>query len=124
MGLEVVLARVYGAPSSAEGVRVLVDRLWPRGVKREEAPWEHWLPEVAPSNDLRQWFDHDPAKFALFEKQYLTELAAPKGRAAIGRLSALAGERPLLLLTATADPECSHAQVLRRLLLGEVAAPR
>ena len=122
--MEVHVARVQQAPAADAGVRVLVDRLWPRGVAREGAPWEHWLPEVAPSTDLRQWFAHDPAKFPLFQKQYLTELAAPKGRAAVRRLTELAGGRPLVLLTASADPESNHAVVLRRLLLGEVAAPR
>lgn len=122
--MEVRIARVYTPPSEQEGVRVLVDRLWPRGVKKETAPWEHWLPEVAPSNDLRQWFNHDPAKFDLFQKQYLTELASPKGRAAVQRLAELATGRPLLLMTATADTEHNQAVVLRRLLLGEVAAPR
>lgn len=122
--MDIRVERVYAAPEPAAGVRVLVDRLWPRGVARETAPWEHWLPEVAPSTDLRQWFAHDPAKFPLFQKQYLTELAAPKGRAAVRRLAELAGDRPLLLLTASADQEYNHAVVLRRLLLGEVAAPR
>jgi len=122
--VDVRIARVYEAPAAEVGVRVLIDRLWPRGVRREESSWEHWLPEVAPSSDLRQWFDHDPAKFTLFQKQYLTELAAPKGRAAVQRLAQLAGDRPLILLTAAADDACNHAVVLRSLLLGEVAAPR
>ncbi len=122
--MEVRIARVADAPGTEAGVRVLIDRLWPRGVGRDSAPWEHWHPEVAPSNDLRTWFDHDPAKFTLFEKQYLTELAAPKGTAAVQRLRAAAGERPLVLVTATADRECNHAVVLRRLLLGEARAPR
>ena len=122
--MDVRIARVYEAPEPEEGVRVLVDRLWPRGVKKEGAPWEHWLPEVAPSPDLRQWFNHEAAKFDLFQKQYLTELASPKGRAAVQRLTQLAGGRPLILMTATADTEHNQAVVLRRLLLGEVAAPR
>lgn len=122
--MEILIARVYDHPTSEMVVRVLVDRLWPRGVKKEEAPWDNWLPEVAPSNDLRTWFGHDPAKFALFEKQYLTELAFPKGQSALTRLRALPGDRPLVLVTATADHDHNHAVVLRRLLLGEVAAPR
>ena len=122
--MDVRIVRVYDHPTPDQGVRVLVDRLWPRGVKKEDAPWDHWLPEVAPSNDLRTWFGHDPAKFALFEKQYLTELAFPKGQSALTRLRALAAERPLLLVTATADQEHNQAVVLRRLLLGEIAPPR
>ena len=122
--MEVRVARVYDPPAAQEGVRVLVDRLWPRGIKKETAPWEHWLPEVAPSTDLRQWFGHEAAKFELFQKQYLSELASPKGRAAVQRLTRLAAGGTLLLLTATADTEHNQAVVLRRLLLGEVAAPR
>ncbi len=122
--MEVQIARVYDRPAPEAGTRVLVDRLWPRGISKADAPWDHWLPEIAPSNDLRTWFAHDPAKFALFEKQYLTELAFPKGQAALTRLRTLAAERPLILVTATADQEHNQAVVLRRLLLGEVAAPR
>jgi uncharacterized protein YeaO (DUF488 family) len=122
--VEVRVVRVYDRPGPEAGVRVLVDRLWPRGVAKEEAPWDHWLPEVAPSSELRQWFGHDPAKFPLFEKQYLAELASPKGQAALARLRALAGDRPLVLVTASSDREHNQAVVLRRLLLGEVAPPR
>lgn len=113
------------APAPPDGaVRVLVDRAWPRGVRREDARWDHWYPEVAPSGDLAAWWRLDPAKLALFERQYLTELAAPKGAAAVARLRAAAGERPLVLVTADADRECHHAEILRRLLLGEARAPR
>jgi uncharacterized protein YeaO (DUF488 family) len=122
--VEIAIARAYDRPGPELGTRVLIDRLWPRGLRKEEAPWEHWLPEVAPSNDLRTWFNHDPAKFGLFEKQYLTELAMPKGGAAVQRLRDLAAGRPLVLVTATADKEHNHAVVLRRLLLGEATAPR
>jgi len=121
--VEILIARVQDRPGPELGVRVLIDRLWPRGVKKEDAAWDHWHPEVSPSNDLRSWFNHEPAKFALFEKQYLTELATPKGGAAVERLRAAAGARPLVLLTATADPEHNHALVLRRRLLGEASAP-
>ena len=122
--MEIHIARVYDHPAPDLGVRVLIDRLWPRGVKKEDAPWDHWLPEVAPSNDLRMWFGHDPAKFGLFEKQYLTELAFPKGQSALTRLRSVAADKPLVLVTATADQEHNHGVVLRRLLLGETAAPR
>ena len=123
-GLEIRIAGVQ-APAGGDGeVRVLVDRAWPRGVSREAALWQHWHPEVAPSRDLGAWWNLDPAKLGLFEKQYLTELAAPKGAAAVSRLRAAAEGRDLVLVTASAGAECNHAQVLRRLLLGEARAPR
>lgn len=123
-GVEILIALAAERPGPEAGVRVLVDRAMPRGVRREDAPWEHWHPEVAPSNDLRGWWNGDPAKFALFEKQYLTELAMPKGTSAVQRLRGAAGARPLVLVTALGDAASNHALVLRRLLLGEAAAPR
>jgi uncharacterized protein YeaO (DUF488 family) len=122
--LEIRIAGVQDPAGAGSEVRVLVDRVSPRGVAREAAPWQHWHPEVAPSRDLSTWWNLDPGKFALFEKQYLTELAAPKGAAAVARLRAAAAGADLVLVTASAGAECNHAQVLRRLLLGEARAPR
>ena len=68
------LKRVYEAPSKADGTRILVDRLWPRGLSKEKAHVDLWLKEVAPSTDLRKWFAHDPAKWAEFQTRYHAEL--------------------------------------------------
>ena len=68
------LKRIYDQPLAADGLRILVDRIWPRGMTKEEARVELWLKEIAPSTELRKWFAHDPAKFAEFSKQYIEEV--------------------------------------------------
>jgi uncharacterized protein YeaO (DUF488 family) len=109
--------RVYDQPSAEDGARVLVDRLWPRGLPKDAARLDDWAKDAAPSAGLRQWYGHDPAKFDEFRQRYLGELAGGSQRAALGRLRALAASgRPLTLLTATRDVEHSQAAVLARLL--------
>jgi uncharacterized protein YeaO (DUF488 family) len=104
--------------------RVLVDRLWPRGVRREEAPWEEWLRDVAPSTALRQWYGHDPARFEEFRQRYRAELAAALGRPEVQHLLELARARPVMLLTATRDLEHSQAPVLAAFLREVLAEAR
>ena len=116
MTRSVRVRRVYDDPEPADGARVLVDRLWPRGQRKDAVPLDGWLREVAPSTDLRHWYGHDPDKFAEFRRRYLEELAAPGPRAALGRLRTLATQGPLTLLTATKDAEHSQAAVLAELL--------
>lgn len=70
------IKRVYDAPAKADGKRVLVDRLWPRGMTKEAAQIDHWAKDIAPSNDLRQWYGHDPEKWPDFRKRYFAELDA------------------------------------------------
>ncbi len=70
----VKLKRIYEKPKSSDGYRVLVDRLWPRGVSKVEAKLDLWLKDIAPSNELRRWFDHDPAKWSEFQKKYKSEI--------------------------------------------------
>jgi len=108
--------RVYDPPSSDDGVRVLVDRLWPRGLKRDSAKIDLWLKEVAPSDGLRRWFGHDPGRWVEFEKRYRTELAknAPN---VVGLRDLLTGDKPLTLLYAAKDTEHNNAIVLRNFLL-------
>jgi len=114
---EVRVSRVYDAPSAADGTRVLVDRVWPRGLRKDAIRLDDWIKDVAPSTGLRQWYGHDPAKFGEFRRRYLGELIGGTQRAALGRLRALARSgRPLTLLTATRDVEHSQAAVLARLL--------
>jgi uncharacterized protein YeaO (DUF488 family) len=109
--------RVYDQPEAADGARVLVDRIWPRGLRKDAVRLDDWAKDVAPSSELRTWYGHDPAKFGEFRQRYLGELSGSRQRAALGRLRALAAAgRPLTLLTATKDVEHSQAAVLARLL--------
>ncbi len=114
--------RVYDGPDASDGARVLVDRLWPRGLRKDAVPLDDWLRDVAPSNDLRKWYGHDPAKFGEFRRRYLQELAGPDARASLGRLRTLAAHGRLTLLTATTDAEHSQAAVLAELLDAGLAA--
>jgi uncharacterized protein YeaO (DUF488 family) len=112
----VQVKRVYDAAAPGDGVRVLVDRLWPRGIAKAARRWHRWLPELAPSTGLRKWYGHDPARFAEFEHRYRAELAGQADR--IGLLRTEARRRGLTLLTATRDPALSHTEVLRNVLRG------
>ncbi|GGK07774.1 hypothetical protein GCM10011583_44560 [Streptomyces camponoticapitis] len=106
--------RVYEAPGPDDGTRVLVDRLWPRGLAKTEAAFDDWLKDVAPSAELRKWYGHDPGKYEEFADRYRAELAAA-GSAAAGaleRLREVAAGGTLTLLTATKDLEHSHPLVL------------
>jgi uncharacterized protein YeaO (DUF488 family) len=103
--------RIYDAPAPDDGFRVLVDRLWPRGVSREKAALDLWLKDLAPSPNLRTWFGHDPTKFEEFRVRYAEELRA---NPAVGELQRLLHENSrVTLLYAARDPRCNHALVLR-----------
>ncbi|HTU75583.1 MAG TPA: DUF488 family protein [Trebonia sp.] len=108
--------RVYDAPQSAEGKRVLVDRLWPRGLAKAAAHVDEWLKAIAPSDELRRWYGHDPARFDEFRRRYDDELRDPERAQALQRLRDLAAAGPVILLTATRDLEHSHAMDLARRL--------
>ncbi|MCV7319612.1 DUF488 domain-containing protein [Mycolicibacterium confluentis] len=112
------IRRVYDAVEPDEGRRVLVDRLWPRGIAKTDPRVGRWLKDVAPSTELRHWYGHDPAKFDEFEKRYLAELADGPEADALAELRRLANEGPLTLVTATKDLNLSHLIVLTRLLEG------
>jgi uncharacterized protein YeaO (DUF488 family) len=116
--LDIRVCRVYEEPSAADGIRVLVDRIWPRGLRKDAIRLDDWARDVAPSTELRTWYGHDPAKFEEFRRRYLGELTGGPQRAALGRLRALAAARtePLTLLTATRDVDHSQAAVLAQLL--------
>jgi uncharacterized protein YeaO (DUF488 family) len=111
---DVELRRVYDA--GGPGYRVLVDRLWPRGLTRADAALDEWLTDAAPSTDLRRWYDHRVERFDEFARRYRAELERPPASTAVARLVALAHERPVTLLTATRDIEHSGALVLRDVL--------
>jgi len=86
--MAVAVKRVYEAPSPSDGVRVLVDRLWPRGLTKKDAAVKRWLRDLAPSTELRQWFHANPDAWRFFRKRYLKELVSPKGSAAVEKLYA------------------------------------
>ncbi|GAA3194994.1 MULTISPECIES: DUF488 domain-containing protein [Streptomyces] len=105
--------RVYETPEPSDGARVLVDRLWPRGLSKEDAQLTEWCKRVAPSTDLRHWYRHEPERFAEFADRYREELArdADAGEA-LHHLRELAAEGPMTLLTATKDLPHGHVQIL------------
>jgi uncharacterized protein YeaO (DUF488 family) len=107
----VQVKRVYDDAEPGDGRRVLVDRLWPRGLRKDAAGFDEWLREVAPSATLRRWYRHEPARFAEFATRYRAELAEPERAEALGRLREYAAAG-LTLLTATKDVPHSHAAVL------------
>jgi uncharacterized protein YeaO (DUF488 family) len=109
--------RIYDEPGPEDGVRVLVDRLWPRGITREEARLDRWAKELAPSTELRRWYGHRPERFEAFARRYREELARPEVQGALGELRRLATQGALTVLTATRDVERSGARVLADVLL-------
>ena len=105
------IKRVYDEPSKDDGYRVLVDRLWPRGVRKEEAAIDMWLKDVAPTPDLRKWFGHQPEKFDEFSHLYTQEL---QENIAVRELKNLiANHKQLTLLYGAKDTQYNHAVVLR-----------
>ncbi|MEU7580966.1 DUF488 family protein [Streptomyces sp. NPDC041068] len=110
--LDIQVKRVYDPAAPDDGARVLIDRLWPRGVSKERAGLDAWDKDVAPSNELRRWYDHDPARFDEFAERYRQELADDDRAAELDRLRGLAREGRLTLLTATKDLPHGHARVL------------
>jgi len=107
---------VYDARQAADGTRVLVDRLWPRGLTKNQADLDEWCKQIAPSPALRRWYGHDPDRFAEFARRYRTELDDPERADALRHLRELAQQRTLSLLTATRTVETSEAAVLADLL--------
>ncbi len=104
------LKRIYDRPTSADGYRVLVDRLWPRGISKDKAHLDEWAKEIAPSNELRKWIHADKSKWADFKKKYFKELAAHEVQ--LRALLERSHKEKVTLLYAAADPDCNHALVL------------
>ena len=119
----VELQRIYDEPAPTPGYRVLVDRLWPRGVTKARAALDEWPKAVAPSPELRRWYAHDASRFDEFARRYLAELRRAPARDEVARLRALAAERDVTLLTANRDLERSSAGVLLAHLLGRRVRP-
>src|SRR3954452_14967790 len=117
--MAVMVKRVYEKPSVSDGVRSLVERLWPRGVSKTAAALDHWLRDLAPSDALRRWFHTHPAQWNMFRKRYFVELSEPAAAAALEQLYDVARRRKkLTLLYASQNQEHNNAVVLRDLLEG------
>lgn len=111
------LKRVYEKPSRMDGCRILVDRLWPRGLTKDRAAVQWWLKDVAPSTELRRWFGHDPAKWEQFQVRYRKELGEKKD--ALDRLQQKATDHTVTLVYGARDEEHNAAVVLKRVLEGD-----
>jgi len=114
--LDVQVRRVYEVADDQDGVRVLVDRIWPRGMTKAKAALDEWCKDVAPSTALRKWYSHDPAKFSEFTRRYRAELKEVERGKALQHLRDLAADQRLTLLTSTKEPEISEAAVLAEIL--------
>ncbi|MEB3051464.1 DUF488 family protein [Mycolicibacter sp. MYC123] len=113
------VARVYDEPSPADGERILVDRVWPRGFHKDDPRVGQWFKDASPSRELRSWYNHQPERFDEFVTRYEAELRTPDGAAAFEALRALAkGHKTVTLLTATRAVDGSQAAVLAKLLSG------
>ncbi len=113
----VEISRVYEHPPATRE-RVLVDRLWPRGIAKQDAPIDMWMKDVAPTTELRKWYGHQPERFDEFAKRYREELSKGDAAVALTRLRDDASNKGVTLVTATRDVERSGAAVLRGVLLG------
>ncbi|MDQ6798739.1 MAG: DUF488 family protein [Actinomycetota bacterium] len=113
---QVQVRRVYDPPEPDDGSRVLVDRIWPRGMTKARAELDEWCKQVAPSTELRKWYGHEPARFEEFVRRYHAELQEPQRSDALAHLRELAEGKTLTLLTATKQPESSEAEVLATML--------
>jgi uncharacterized protein YeaO (DUF488 family) len=110
------VARVYDDPTPEDGERILVDRLWPRGFRKDDPRVGRWIPKVAPSSDLRKWYSHEAARFDEFAARYAAELETEDGAAALAELRDAIKAGPVTLVTAVKNLDGSHAAVLAGLL--------
>ena len=122
MSKRIQYRRIYEDASPSDGVRVLVDRVWPRGMRKQDAQLDEWLRDIAPSTELRQWYGHRPDRYAEFRRRYLAELTDPQRQQAASHLRQVAGRHDLTLLTASRDVDHSQAAVLAQWL--STGAPR
>ncbi|RVD48454.1 MAG: DUF488 domain-containing protein [Mesorhizobium sp.] len=114
MAFDLAVKRVYDAPGKADGQRVLVDRIWPRGVSKEDAALALWLKDIAPSDDLRKWFGHEPERWAEFQERYGTELDG--NGEAVAQLRGLLREGKVTLLYGAHDEAHNNAVAVARYL--------
>ena len=116
--MPVEIARIYEDKNSQKKIRILVDRIWPRGISKEEAKLDYWLKNVAPSNDLRKWFNHDADKYEEFKERYKKELETGEQQDALAKLKALTikHEKNICLLYGAKDKDHNQAKVLKEIL--------
>ena len=112
--MEIRVKRIYEPPEPVDGVRLLVDRLWPRGVSRESASLDAWMREVAPSSELRRWFGHDASRWQEFKRRYAVELGTRQDL--VAEILSLARDRPVTLLYSARDPDHNQAVALAEYL--------
>jgi uncharacterized protein YeaO (DUF488 family) len=110
----IAIKRAYDKPTPQDGVRILIDRLWPRGISKNKLKLDAWPRELAPSTGLRKWYRHDPARFAEFRRRYKAELAERPEQ--LSALHAMVKGRAATLITATREVDLSHAEVIRSIL--------
>ena len=108
--------RVYDPPEETDGIRVLVDRLWPRGMSKTKAALDEWCKQVAPTTELRRWYGHDPGRFAEFSRRYRNELGHGEQSGALAHLREISTNHTVTLLTASKDPRLSEVAILIDLL--------
>lgn len=113
----IFIKRVYEKPSKADGLRILVDRIWPRGVSKEKAQLHSWKKEIAPTTELRKWYNHDPVKYRDFVKRYKKELQSEKSQEIVKEIRKLAKTNKVTLIFAAKDTEHSNALVLQKYLI-------
>ncbi|HZU05311.1 MAG TPA: DUF488 family protein [Chloroflexota bacterium] len=114
--MPVRIRRVYDPPAPDEGYRVLIDRLWPRGLRKDQLPLDAWLRELAVSDGLRRWFGHEPARWEEFRQRYRAELLAPERRPLLEELARRARDGTVTILYGARDPQHNNAVVLAELL--------
>jgi len=112
----IAIKRAYEAPSRTDGARILVDRLWPRGLKKEQAHIEKWMRELGPSNELRQFFGHDPQRWQEFRKRYRAELKRAETKSMLDELRQLARKGKLTLVYSAKDEAHNQAVVIKEVL--------
>ena len=111
----ITIKRAYDPPADSDGFRVLIDRLWPRGIKKQDAAVDSWLKEIAPTTELRKWFNHDPEKFDTFRTKY--ELELDENTKSVQQIADQLNQGPITLVYAARETEFNHAVVLRDYLL-------
>lgn len=120
--MSIKLKRIYEDVSNDDGVRILVDRVWPRGISKEKAKLDEWLKDIGPSTDLRKWFNHDPNKYDEFKKKYKDELKDGNQKEDLDKLKDIIKEKskkPVTLLFAAKDEIHNQAQVLKEIVDGK-----
>ena len=115
---QIILHRIYDKSITPEGIRILIDRLWPRGIKKEDANLDYWFKEVAPSSELRKWFGHKPERFEEFRLKYLQELRNDEVKCQkVDEICQMLDENNVILLYGAKDIEKNHAVVLKEEIL-------